>query len=213
MFIKRGMEPTNDFVRSLVKAESYFVNTTHPNFISGHKAMAIVYERLHPKEKVGNAVDPKTGKPMTLNSPQPSSQPNFSLDGAKETSSGPFGSFFGGKPAQRKPGVLEAPPAVLKASGSVTEREFAEIEVIKILLTSYFDIVKQTCADMVPKYIMSNLVKYAREELQQGMLSELYKEEMLQELLRESPETVTRRNEVKKMIAALQKADEIVSTI
>lgn len=209
------MEPTNDTVRNLVKAEAYFVNTTHPNFISGHKAMAIVYEKLHPKEKPATAVDPKTGKPMTLNSPQP--QPNFSIDNAqKDSSSGPFGSFFGGssnKAAQKKPGILEPPPAVLKASGSVSEREYAEIEVIKILLSSYFDIVKQTCADLVPKYIMSNLVKYAREELQQNMLTELYKEEMLKELLKESPETVTRRNEVKKMIAALQKADEIVSTI
>lgn len=214
MFIKRGMDPTNDLVRNFVKAEAYFVNTTHPNFISGHKAMAIVYEKLHPKEKPASTVDPKTGKPMNLNSSQPAIQPNFSLEKESSGYAGPFGSFFSGsKTAARKPGILEPPPAVLKASGSVTEREYAEIEVIKMLLSSYFDIVKQTCGDLVPKYIMSNLVKYAREELQQGMLSELYKEEMLRELLKESPETVTRRNEVKKMIFALQKADEIVSTI
>lgn len=66
---------------------------------------------------------------------------------------------------------------------------------------------------MIPKCIMLNLVVYAREELQRGLLAELYKEELLEDLLKESADTVTRRRECKKMIEALQKADEIVSTI
>jgi vacuolar protein sorting-associated protein 1 len=213
-FIKKGVDPTNDLVRILVNAETYFINTAHPNFISGHKAMAIVYEKLHPKERPAEARGAIAGGRAVPTTPTTTTAPQYA--GEKEGEGGIFGSFFGGggakKPA-RKPGILEPPPSVLKASGAVSEKEQAEIEVIKMLLASYFDIVKQTCADLVPKYIMSNLVKYAREELQRGMLAELYKEELLNELLQESPETVTRRAEVRKMIAALQKADEIVSTI
>lgn len=66
---------------------------------------------------------------------------------------------------------------------------------------------------MVPKCIMLNLVVYAREEMQRGLLAELYRDEILQDLLQESPETVSRRRECHKMIEALQKADEIVSTV
>lgn len=84
---------------------------------------------------------------------------------------------------------------------------------VELLIQSYFSIVKRTIVDMVPKCIMLNLVVYSREEMQRGLLGELYKEELLQELLQESPETVTRRRECRKMIEALQKADEIVSTV
>ena len=60
---------------------------------------------------------------------------------------------------------------------------------------------------------MLNLVVYAREEMQRGLLAELYREDVTQELLQESAETVNRRRECRKMIEALQKADEIVSTV
>lgn len=39
-----------------------------------------------------------------------------------------FGSFLQ-KKGSKKPGVLEPPPNVLKASGSLSEREYYEIEV------------------------------------------------------------------------------------
>jgi hypothetical protein len=230
MFIKRGMEPTNEFVRKFIQAETYFINSAHPNFISGHKAMALVYERLHPKEQPGgrqpvanapSQLDPKTGRPLnlSLSSPvAPSPAAPMHAGGSKEEEGGVFGNFLGlmgqGKARpQRKPGVLEAPPPVLKASGSVSEKEFAEIEVIKMLLGSYFDIVKQSTADLVPKYIMANLVKYAREELQQGMLAELYREDLMVELLKENPDVVQRRHEVKRMLVALQRAEEIINTV
>ena len=113
---------------------------------------------------------------------------------------------------------------MLKATGSVSEKEFTEIEVIstndlllltvlELLIQSYFSIVKRTMVDMVPKCIMLNLVVYAREEMQRGLLTELYKEDLMQELLQESSDTVARRRECRKMIEALQKADEIVSTV
>ena len=51
-----------------------------------------------------------------------------------------------------------------------------------------------------------------REEMQRGLLAEFYKEELLQDLLQESHDTIARRNDCKKMIEALEKADEIVSS-
>jgi hypothetical protein len=61
---------------------------------------------------------------------------------------------------------------------------------------------------MVPKAIMLNLVVHAKETLQKELLRELYKAEVFEELLQESDFTVQRRNECKKMVEALQRADE-----
>jgi dynamin 1-like protein len=88
-----------------------------------------------------------------------------------------------------------------------------ETEVIKMLIQSYYNIVKQTMIDMVPKAIMLNLVNHAKTGLQQELLAELYKQDVLNDLLQESDFTRQRRKECKKMIEALQKADEIVASV
>jgi vacuolar protein sorting-associated protein 1 len=66
---------------------------------------------------------------------------------------------------------------------------------------------------MVPKTIIFNLVAYSKEELQRELLTEMYKHETMQESLKESEFTVQRRQECKKMIAALTKADEIIASV
>lgn len=217
-FFKRGLEPTNKLVTQVVAAETCYINTAHPDFVNGHRAMAIVYDKLQlnkpplpPKEAAASA-DKRAPSSQPAPASAATTPTSYSLDKGAHQSDGIFSSFFAKQPNKR-PGVLEPPPAVLKASGTVSEREFVEIEVIKLLLTSYYNIVKRTITDMVPKCIMLNLVNYSREELQRGLLAELYKEELLEDLLKESADTVTRRRDCKRMIEALQKADEIVSTI
>lgn len=54
--------------------------------------------------------------------------------------------------------------------------------------------------DMVPKAIMLNLVNHSKEELQRELLTELYKHDVLDDLLQESDFTRQRRKECKKMI-------------
>lgn len=83
---------------------------------------------------------------------------------------------------------------------------------VELLISSYFNIVKRTVIDTVPKAIMLNLVNLAKEELQRELLQELYKTDVLDELLKESEFTTNRRKECKKMIEALHKADGIVGS-
>ncbi len=101
----------------------------------------------------------------------------------------------------------------MRASGNLSEREQIETEVIKLLLLSYFNIVKRTTADLVPKAIVLNLVQASKDELQRELLAELYKKESFTEELKESEFVVKRREECKKMIGALKKADEIVAKV
>jgi vacuolar protein sorting-associated protein 1 len=115
--------------------------------------MAIVHERHNASKPT--QVDPKTGKPLPASAMPPRSA-SPSLDGA-DAGSGFFGSFFASK-NKKKMAAMEAPPATLKASGTLSEKEAQEVEVIKLLITSYFNIVRRTMIDMVPKAIMLNLV-------------------------------------------------------
>ena len=63
---------------------------------------------------------------------------------------------------------------------------------------------------MVPKAISLTLVSHSKENLQRELLQELYKPEVLEELLKESDFIVSRRKEVLSMIHALNKAEEYV---
>ncbi|KAG9072071.1 vacuolar protein sorting-associated protein 1 [Linnemannia hyalina] len=199
-FFRKQLNPTNKLVQDLIAMESCYINTGHPDFLNGHRAMAVINDRVN-QAKNPQPVDPKNRNVANL---PPSLEP-------EPTNNGFFGSFFAGK--KKRSGVMEPPPAVLKASGNLSEREQIETEVIKLLISSYFNIVKRTVVDTVPKAIVLNLVNAAKEELQRELLQELYKTEVLDELLKESEFTQNRRKECKRMIEALQKADEIVGSV
>jgi replication fork clamp-binding protein CrfC len=128
-FFKKAMEPTNKLVRDLVGMEAIYINTGHPDFINGSRAMAIVHER-HNSTKP-QQVDPKTGKPLPPSVPPRSMSPSLGGDGNSD-GSGFFGSFFASK-NKKKMAAMEPPPATLKASGTLSEKEAQEVEVISKL--------------------------------------------------------------------------------
>lgn len=106
-FFKNSMIPTNKLVSDMVAMQACYVNTTHPDFLSGHRAMQIVQDRLNVnKPPPGPQVDPKTGKlaPGVINNNR-----DLDVEARKEEPSF-FGSFFaGGKSgvaaAKKKPGT------------------------------------------------------------------------------------------------------------
>lgn len=91
--------------------------------------MAIINERHSPTKPV--QVDPKTGKPLAAAAtPARAASPNLTetnLGG--DANSGFFGSFFAAK-NKKKAAAMEPPPPTLKASGTLSERENIEVEVI-----------------------------------------------------------------------------------
>lgn len=83
----------------------------------------------------------------------------------------------------------------------------------ELLITSYFNIVRRTMIDMVPKAIMLNLVTWTRENMQGELLTNMYKTDELDELLKESEYTVRRRKDCQQMVESLSKAQEIVNQV
>lgn len=80
--------------------QACYVNTTHPDFLNGHKAMAIVQERLNANKPQQPAVDPKTKlAPGQVNN-------NKDLDvEVRQQDNSFFGSFFAAKNQPKKKGV------------------------------------------------------------------------------------------------------------
>jgi replication fork clamp-binding protein CrfC len=87
------------------------------------------------------------------------------------------------------------------------------LTIAELLITSYFNIVRRTMIDMVPKAIMLNLVSWSRENMQSELLTQMYKTDELDELLKESEYTVRRRKDCQQMVESLTKAQEIVNQV
>ncbi|EDR10899.1 uncharacterized protein LACBIDRAFT_172764 [Laccaria bicolor S238N-H82] len=209
-FFKKSMSPTTKLVSDLVAMQACYVNTTHPDFIGGHQATALVTEKLNAAKPPPAANDPKAARARLNN------DKDLDVDAKREEQSF-FGSFFAAKTgtATKKKGaaVMEAPPPMIKPQSALNERETMETEVIKTLIHSYFNIVKREMIDMVPKAISLTLVSHSKENLQRELLQELYKPEVLDDLLKESEFVVSRRKEVLSMVQALNKAEEIVAGV
>jgi len=207
-FFKQAMSPTMKLVTDMVSMQACYVNTTHPDFIGGHKATALVTERQN-ASKSQSGGDPKNPKAQVNN--------NKDLDvDAKKDEPSFFGSFFAAKAGGTKKkgaAIMDTPPTSIRPQNALSERESMETEVIKLLIHSYFNIVKREMIDMVPKAISLTLVSFSKENLQRELLQELYKPEVLEELLKESDFVVSRRKEVLGMVVALNKAEEIVAGV
>ena len=126
-FFKSCMAPTNKLVSDMVAAQACYINTTHPDFLGGHKAMGIVTERLNANKPPEKPVDPKSGKlgPGALNNGK-----DLDADFKKDDSF--FATFFSKDkaPKRKSGGPMEAPPTVIRPVASLNDRELMETEVI-----------------------------------------------------------------------------------
>ncbi|CAI5759980.1 unnamed protein product [Candida verbasci] len=209
-YLREALIPTNNFVTDIIKSEETYVNTAHPDLLKGSQAMAIVEDKFHPKQV---QLDPKTGKPIPQTaSPKPSQTATTTTTTSQEDSNGFFGGFFSSKNKKRLQ-QMEAPPPVLRATGTMTERETMETEVIKLLISSYYNIVKRTVADVVPKAIMLKLINKSKDDIQKELLEKMYNNPDLGDLVKENELTVQKRKECIRMVEVLRNASEIVSSV
>jgi len=93
----------------------------------------------------------------------------------------------------------------------LTEREEMETQLIRSLITSYFNVVRKTIQDIVPKAVMHLLVNHSRETIQNKLVSKLYKEELFADLLQEDENLASERQKCKTMLEVYRKAFEIIN--
>ncbi|KAI9143608.1 dynamin-related protein [Paraphysoderma sedebokerense] len=99
----------------------------------------------------------------------------------------------------------------VQENSQASEREEFEAQLIRSLITSYFNIVRKTLQDLVPKAVMHLLVNYCKESIQNRLVQTLYKEELFSELLMEDPEVAAERAKCKAMLDVYKRAHQIVS--
>lgn len=101
---------------------------------------------------------------------------------------------------------LREPPNVLRPSETHTDQETIEIHIIKLLLRSYYDIVRKNIEDYVPKAIMYFLVNHTKRELHNVLIKKLYRENLIEEMLQEPDEIATKRKRTRDTLRVLQQA-------
>lgn len=88
-----------------------------------------------------------------------------------------------------------------------------ETDLIRTLIGSYFNIVRQTIQDLVPKAIMHLLVNFTSHQVQNRLVSSLYKPDIFSELLNEDEALVAERTRVKALLDAYKDAFKTLSEV
>eukprot|EP01103_Thecamoeba_quadrilineata_P003708 TRINITY_DN1345_c0_g1_i1.p1 TRINITY_DN1345_c0_g1~~TRINITY_DN1345_c0_g1_i1.p1 ORF type:complete len:756 (+),score=121.92 TRINITY_DN1345_c0_g1_i1:38-2305(+) len=108
---------------------------------------------------------------------------------------------------------LEHVPNTIKTASKLSDKEKFETELIQSLMVSYFNIVRKNVKDMVPKTIMHFLVMSSIEQMQNELVRQLYKEELFEQLLAESPETAIKRKDCRARLQVYQRACDVLNEV
>ncbi|GBF90976.1 hypothetical protein Rsub_03831 [Raphidocelis subcapitata] len=307
-FIQAGADPAERMIRALVECEHDYINTDHPEFIGGTRAIKAVIEEREARRQAGAAhaggsdsgagggvgagavgarkgasTDGRAGDHISKAKPSGSLpegrggggagaralgwEPGAGLKGlhdggggghddtilvsrtrvgtprddsagggdggifgsasggaggagAKESPLGWFswlkgdaagggGAGGGSRPGGGAADLVEA----TRAAKPRNEQEEVQVEVIRLLVSSYFDIVRHNLADMVPKCLMRHLVHHSQRGMQQHLIASLYRDELAGELLRERDDVARSRARCKAAVAALQAAAETLESV
>ena len=111
-------------------------------------------------------------------------------------------------PQQQQGAALTARTAALKGS-----REQLETDIIRSLLVSYYGIVRKNLLDSVPKAMMHFLVNSVKSNIQEELVIELYREDEFTDMLREADDAVRRREDCTKLVATLERAQQVVDEL
>lgn len=101
-----------------------------------------------------------------------------------------------------------------KDPGQSSPRNRMEVHIIKSLIVSYFDTVRKSMNDMVPKTVMAFLVNKTKNMCQRELVAAIYNDETdLNSLLAEDSQTMKKREACKEMVSTLKKSLEFLNEV
>ena len=233
-YLDEGAHPAESMIVSLVQCQLSYINTSDPGFVGGTQAIAQAQEeikRLRAQQlvEVRHSVseDEDSERPPLVSK---STNKEGKLSRSKESKAGQGrqGLHLSGHTASTllKGGslpdsfsmdenglMLHEPPSVLRATEPETDEEIMQVKVTRILLRSYFAIVRSSLLDTVPKAVMHFLVNSVRTGLQQHLIRTLYRDDLFAELLREAPELAQHRRYLRERLSALNQAVDALSGV
>ncbi|PBK99999.1 dynamin protein dnm1 [Armillaria gallica] len=103
--------------------------------------------------------------------------------------------------------------AISSETNHLSVREEMETSLIRSLISSYFEIVRQSILDLVPKAIMHFLVNHTSQQVQNRLVASLYKPELFADMLNEDESLVAERTRVKALLDAYKDAFKTLSDV
>ncbi|KAL7082540.1 hypothetical protein ACP275_14G104900 [Erythranthe tilingii] len=253
-FLREGLEPSETMIGHIIEMEMDYINTSHPNFIGGSKAVEMALQQTRTsriaatpnarqKEPIDSEKAPNSEKSQKSRAiftrqqngivPEQGIRPAADVEKTappvtNAVSTWGISSIFGShdnrgsikenstsKPFNEPVQSMEhsfsmihlrEPPSVLRPSETHSDQEAVEIAVTKLLLRSYYDIVRKNIEDFVPKAIMHFLVNHTKRELHNVFIKKLYRDNMFEEMLQEPDEVATKRKRTRDTLRVLQQA-------
>lgn len=102
-------------------------------------------------------------------------------------------------------------PDKLMIDDKPSKRERSEINLIKRMIISYFDVVKKNVNDLVPKTIITFFIRKTIDMAEKEMVHNLYDESMIESIMREDQDVVTQRTAVQANLAVLKECLVLMS--
>lgn len=259
-FLLEGLEPSQTMIGHIIDMEIDYINTSHPNFIGGSKAVEVAlrhvrsYRMSTPMPRPRDGVDSDAGQASErssisraivvrsqangiINDEGVRSVADMGVNGASGRTNGSnwVSSFFRGREnhnpvreisrsndesepvyqAGHASSVihLREPPTMLRSSEMHSEQEAVGLAVTKQLLGSYYAIVRKKIEDSVPKAIMHFLVNHTKRELHNVLIRKLYRDNLVEELLRETEGVTVKRKRAQETLRALQQASQTLDVL
>ncbi|KAL0384395.1 UNVERIFIED_CONTAM: Dynamin-related protein 3A [Sesamum radiatum] len=188
-FLREGLEPSETMIGHIIEMEMDYINTSHPNFLGGSKAVEMALQQV----KSSRIAAPISRQKDAGDSEKaPNSERSLKSRAIL---------------ARQVNGIVpEQPPSVLRPSETHSDQEAIEITVTKLLLRSYYDIVRKNIEDSVPKAIMHFLVNHTKRELHNVFIKRLYRDNLFEEMLQEPDEVSMKRKRTRDTLRVLQQA-------
>ncbi|KAJ1270586.1 hypothetical protein BS78_06G063700 [Paspalum vaginatum] len=218
-FLRDGLRPAETMITHIIEMEMDYINTSHPSFVGGTKVIELAKTSASLSgRKDGNIVSSeieltadRNQKPRAVfardgtksrASEQADMDAGTSLRGGNQKGN----SQVGGDSSSILPSIiqLKEPPITLKPSE--TEQDATEVAIVKLLIKSYYDIVRKSIEDAIPKAVMHFLVNHTKRDLHNFLIRKLYRENLLNELMRETDEVLIRRQRIQEMLEILEQA-------
>jgi dynamin 1-like protein len=215
-FLAEGLVPAETMISSLVDCQLAHINTSHPEFVGGSKALRLAQAEV--SKRRGALQNPGRENENASSDEDSLKSPNGEKDSKRAKTLVVLGD--GSSAENRKlyshdDGVvtLREPPGKLQATEPTTDEEMLQVFVTRILLGSYFSISRGILTDTVPKAVMHFLVNSVSRGLQQHLIQSLYHPNVVPSLLTEHPETEAKRIAAKAKYGALSAAANAISTL
>ncbi|KAG0540752.1 hypothetical protein BDA96_03G436200 [Sorghum bicolor] len=257
-FLRDGLKPAESMIAHIIEMEEDYINTSHPNFIGGSKAVEQAQQQVRSakmsaavrKDGVDAQASEKTQKSRAiLGRSGVNGVVTDHIQGVRPTaeaerpgSSGSGSTSFWNQiftstedkthaPARDNtanksyavpaPNLehslstiqLREPPVVLKPSEHQSDQEVLEIAITKLLLKSYYNIVRKNVEDFIPKAIMHFLVNHTKRALHNYLITKLYRDDLLEDLLKEPDEVTIKRKQIRENLKVLQQAYKTLDEI